>query len=160
MMEIIKSYCRQDLNNYFVEYASKTTVESLYGDKKIEMLEDVTAKMKEKYNPTGIIISDVSYKSEIRFPENVSAAINAKIAATQIALQKEQEIMQAEADAKKQAAAAEGQYQADLLHAKGNIALANSITANIIQYELAKKWNGVSPIYSGSGSVLPPFFSK
>jgi len=36
--------------------------------------------------------------------------------------------------------------------------ISNSITATLVNYELAKKWNGVTPIYSGQGSVLPPLF--
>lgn len=93
-------------------------------------------------------------------PKQVQDAIIAKIEAIQLATQKQNEIVQAEADAKKLVAKAQGEYEAKLLEAKGNEALSRSITPSLVQYILSEKWNGVSPIYSGSGSVLPPLFNK
>jgi len=162
MLGVVKNYCRQDLNNYFVEYSSKLTTEQLYSDQKMAMLEFVKQKMIDKYKPSGVIIVDVAFKSNIRFPGNVVAAINEKIKATQVALQKEQEVMQAEADAKKAVAKADGEAQSILMvaqaQAKANNLLSQSITSTLVSYEMAKKWNGVSPIYSGSGSAIPPIF--
>jgi regulator of protease activity HflC (stomatin/prohibitin superfamily) len=128
----------------------------------MEMLTFVNKAISDKFKPTGVIITDVAYKSDIRLPDNVRESINEKIKATQIALQKEQEVMQAEADAKKTVAKADGDSKAILMMAKAqaqaNELLSNSITATLVNYELAKKWNGVTPIYSGQGSVLPPLF--
>jgi regulator of protease activity HflC (stomatin/prohibitin superfamily) len=162
METIIKSYVRQDLQSGFIAYASTHQAVELYSDKKMEMLTFVNKQITDKFKPTGVIITDVSYKSDIRLPDNVRESINEKIKATQIALQKEQEVMQAEADAKKTVAKAEGDSKAILMMAKAqaqaNELLSNSITATLVNYELAKKWNGVTPIYSGQGSVLPPLF--
>jgi regulator of protease activity HflC (stomatin/prohibitin superfamily) len=158
MINIIKEYLRQDLSSYFIDYASKLRVDELYSTKKMDMLNYAKDELKKKYALSGIIIDDVSYKSDIRFPEEVQQAIIGKIKAIQLATQKENEIVQAEADAKKTVAKAEGDYEATLLQAKGNIALANSISPTLVNYELAKKWNGISPIYSGTGSVLPTLF--
>ena len=162
METIIKSYVRQDLQSGFIAYASTHQAVELYSDKKMEMLTFVNKQITDKFKPTGVIITDVSYKSDIRLPDNVRESINEKIKATQIALQKEQEVMQAEADAKKTVAKAEGDSKAILMMAKAqaqaNELLSNSITGSLVNYELAKKWNGVTPIYSGQGSVLPPLF--
>ena len=162
METIIKSYVRQDLQSGFIAYASTHQAVELYSDKKMEMLTFVNKAISEKFKPTGVIITDVAYKSDIRLPDNVRESINEKIKATQIALQKEQEVMQAEADAKKTVAKADGDSKAILMMAKAqaqaNELLSNSITATLVNYELAKKWNGVTPIYSGQGSVLPPLF--
>jgi len=162
METIIKSYVRQDLQSGFIAYASTHQAVELYSDKKMEMLTFVNKAISEKFKPTGVIITDVAYKSDIRLPDNVRESINEKIKATQIALQKEQEVMQAEADAKKTVAKADGDSKAILMMAKAqaqaNELLSNSITGSLVNYELAKKWNGVTPIYSGQGSVLPPLF--
>jgi len=162
METIIKSYVRQDLQSGFIAYASTHQAVELYSDKKMEMLTFVNKAISEKFKPTGVIITDVAYKSDIRLPDNVRESINEKIKATQIALQKEQEVMQAEADAKKTVAKADGDSKAILMMAKAqaqaNELLSNSITATLVNYELAKKWNGVTTIYSGQGSVLPPLF--
>jgi len=162
METIIKSYVKQDLQSGFIAYASTHQAVELYSDKKMEMLAFVSKAVSDKFKPTGVVITDLSYKSDIRLPDNVRESINEKIKATQIALQKEQEVMQAEADAKKTVAKAEGDSKAILMMAKAqaqaNELLSNSITATLVNYELAKKWNGVTPIYSGQGSVLPPLF--
>jgi regulator of protease activity HflC (stomatin/prohibitin superfamily) len=158
MLEIIKLYIRQDLSNYFIDYASKLRVDELYSMQKMDMLNFAKAELTKKYAVSGIIIDDLSYKSDIRFPKEVEDAIIGKIKAIQLATQKQNEIVQAEAEAKKTVAKAEGEYQAKLLEAKGNIALANSITQPLVNYVLANKWDGKSPIYSGNGSVLPQLF--
>lgn len=162
METIIKSYVKQDLQSGFIAYASTHQAVELYSDKKMEMLAYVNKIVSEKFRPTGVVITDIAYKSDIRLPDNVRESINEKIKATQIALQKEQEVMQAEADAKKTVAKAEGDSKAILMMAKAqaqaNELLSNSITPTLVNYELAKKWNGVTPQYSGQGSVLPPLF--
>lgn len=162
MMEIIKINLRQDVNNYFVDYASELTVEQIYSTEKMNMLNYADSLLREKVRPNGIIIEDISYKSDIRFPQEVQNAIIAKIQAVQLATQKQNEIMQETADAEKRRKKAGGVADALLIEAqaqaKANIILAKSLTPTLVNYELATRWNGVSPIYSGNGSVLPPLF--
>jgi regulator of protease activity HflC (stomatin/prohibitin superfamily) len=158
MENIIKTNVKQTLLSNFINYASQYSAEQIYSTKKMEMLIFVKQQVTTKFAETGVIINDVEYKSEIRLPDKVMQAINDKIEATQTALKTQAQIQQAEFEAKKVAAQAQGVYDAKVLEAKGNIALSNSISSSLVQYELAKRWNGVSPIYSGNGSVLPPFF--
>jgi regulator of protease activity HflC (stomatin/prohibitin superfamily) len=162
MIDIIKKYCRQDLNTFFIEYSSQYKIDEAYSSKKMEMLQYVNTKMKEKYQPTGIIIDDIVYKSEIRLPQDVANGITAKVQATVLAIQKQNEIVQEQAEAQKKIAQSVGDAQSILnvatAQAKANDLLTRSVTQTLINYELAKRWNGVSPVYSGSGSVLPPLF--
>lgn len=159
MESIIKENLRQDVANYFIRYASNLRVDQLYSKEKMDMIAKAKEDLTAKVAPTGIVVDDISYKSDIRFPQEVSDAIIGKIKAVQEATKKENELASAEADAKKLAAAAQGEYEKTILEAKANEALSRSITPSLIQYELAKRWNGVSPIYSGNGAVLPPVFS-
>ena len=126
----------------------------------MEMLQFVKGEVTKKFAENGVVINDVEYKSEIRLPDKVLQAINDKIEAGQTALKTQAQIQQSQFEAQKVAAAAQGVYEAKLLEAKGNRALSESITPALTSYILANKWNGVSPIYSGSGSVLPPLFPK
>jgi len=162
METIIKTYVRQDLVSNFIDFSSEFSAEQIYSTKKMDMLVFAKAQLIQKYAESGVVINDVVYKSEIRLPDNVMAAINEKIKATQLATQKQNEIVQAEADAQKTIAKANGDAQSILLiaqaQAKANTLLSNSITPTLVQYELSKKWNGISPIYSGNGSVLPTIF--
>ena len=160
MENIIKTNVKQALLSNFINYSSQYTAEQIYSSKKMEMLQFVKKAVTDKFAPNGVNIIDVEYKSEIRLPDNVLKAINDKIEAAQTALKTQAQIQQSTFEAQKVAAAAQGVYEAKLLEAKGNRALSESITPALTSYILANKWNGVSPIYSGSGSVLPPLFPK
>jgi regulator of protease activity HflC (stomatin/prohibitin superfamily) len=98
-----------------------------------------------------------------RPPEAVIESINAKVQAQQIALQKQNEIMQAEAEAKKAVAVAQGQANAKVAvaegEAKANQLLSGSITPVLIEWQklriqqqAADKWNGVRPSVEAGGS--------
>ena len=84
-----------------------------------------------------------------------------KLQAVQIAQQKQNEVVQAEADARKQVAAAQGNAQSILVNAEAqaqaNKKLADSITQTLVQYRALEKWNGVLPTVSGGGAV--PFIN-
>ncbi len=161
MENIIKSFVKQDCLNDFIAYSSSRKAENLYSDLKMEMLAFVKAKLIDKYTPSGVVINDIAYMSDIRLPQNVMDAINQKIGATQIALQKEQEVMQAQAEATKTIAKAEGDSKSILMvaeaQAKANRLLSESITPTLVNYMLAKQWNGVSSLYSGTG-LFPALF--
>jgi len=155
MENIIKAYVKQSLLSNFINFASGYTAEQIYSTKKMEMLQFVKEKVTLKFAENGVVINDVEYKSEIRLPEKVMQAINDKIEAGQTALKTQAQIEQTKYEAQKVVAKAQGEYEAKLLEAKGNIALGNSITESLIRYRAFEKWNGVSPIYSGNGSPLP-----
>lgn len=162
MIPIIKEILRQDVSNYFIDYSSKLRVDEIYSTKKMDIINYAKDNLRKKCESIGLIIDDISYKSDIRFPVQVQEAIVSKIEAIQLATQKQNEIVQAEADARKKVATANGNAEALLVEAKAqaeaNMLLARSITPTLVNYEMSKRWNGVSPIYSGSGSVLPPLF--
>ena len=160
MENIIKTFVKQTLLSNFINYSSQYSAEQIYSAKKMEMLQFVKGEVTKKFAENGVVINDVEYKSEIRLPDKVLQAINDKIEAGQTALKTQAQIQQSQFEAQKVAAAAQGVYDAKILEAKGNRALSESITPALTAYILANKWNGVSPIYSGSGSVLPPLFPK
>ena len=93
-----------------------------------------------------------------RPPQQVIDSINLKAQAQQITYQKQIEVAQAEADAKKRVADAEGYAKAGIIEAeaqaKANAILAASITPTLVQYETVKKWNGALPTYSGGGTPI------
>jgi len=164
MLYIIKTFCKQDLNTFFIEYSSQYKIDEIYSTRKMDMLKYVNQRMKEKYNPTGVIVEDVVYKSEIRLPESVAKGITEKVNANVLAIQKQNEIVQEQADAQKKIARAEGEAQSLLLVAKAqseaNRLLTISLSENLIRYRAYEKWKGDVPTYSGNGSVLPPLFTK
>ena len=85
-------------------------------------------------------------------------AIDSKIKATQIAQQRENELREAEAEAKKVIAQANGVAESirirALAEANANKIVAASITSSLVEYEKIKKWDGKMPQVTGSGANI------
>lgn len=82
----------------------------------------------------GILVERVYFVGAFTLPDVVSDRINAKIEATQKAIQAENELRTTEAEAKKRIAEAEGEKQSKILTAQGN-AEAIRIQAAAIQVQ-------------------------
>lgn len=140
----IRNYIRDAIN----KSASRTRIEDLYSGKE-SFFEDVEAHVKADLVPIGIELSRIYLIGRFHFPPTVISALNAKIEAMQRAQQRENELREAEAEAKKQVAKAEGQAKCAILkadsEARANAALASSITEPLIQWQAVQKWDGKLP---------------
>lgn len=140
----IRNYIRDAIN----KSASNTSIECLYSGKE-SFFEDVEAHVRNDLAPIGIDITRIYLIGRFHFPDNVIAALNAKIEASQRAQQRENELREAEAEAKKQIAKAEGQAKCLILkansEAQANALLSHSITDELIRYQAIQKWNGELP---------------
>jgi regulator of protease activity HflC (stomatin/prohibitin superfamily) len=140
----IRNYIRDAIN----KSASKTRIEDLYSGKE-SFFEDVEKHVREDLVPIGIELSRIYLIGRFHFPTNVIAALNAKIEANQRAQQRENELREAEAEAKKQVAKAEGQAKCAVVQAESEAAanhlLSKSVTAELIQWQAVQKWDGKLP---------------
>lgn len=106
----------------------------------------------------GIQISRIYLIGRFHFPAAVVAALNSKIEATQRAQQRENELREAEAEAKKQIAKAEGQAKCQLAkahaEAEANRLVAESTTQELIQWQAVQKWDGKMPLVVGSQTSM------
>lgn len=145
----IRNYIRDAVN----KSASKTKIEDLYGGKE-GFFEDIETHVKSDLSAIGIDISRIYLIGRFHFPNTVIAALNAKIEAMQRAQQRENELREAEAEAKKQIAKYEGQAKCAILQAeaeaKANTVLSKSITLELIQWQSVQKWDGKMPQVTGS----------
>lgn len=144
--------------------AGNYTIEQIMGDN-APWLRDSHKCLNEKLDQYGIHIEQFGIVGSPRPPESVIQAINMKVQATQLALQKQNEVAQAEADAKKQVAEAEGDANSNVARAKGE-AEANRIKSSSIddrlirwyqltnQKNMIEKWNGQVPQVQGSSGGL------
>lgn len=156
--EITNIVLRNAIRDAFNMASSTRTAEQMYGEGKIEFMNEVkklaTAKAAEKY----ITLNDVYLLGNIVVPESVTTALNNKIKAMQEAEQRENEIRGAEAQAKKDIAIAEGEAQSLLTKARAeaeaNRIIANSLTPTLVEYEKIKKWNGETPKVTGNGGSI------
>lgn len=140
----IRNYIRDAIN----KSASRTRIEDLYSGKE-SFFEDVEKHVKADLAPIGIELSRIYLIGRFHFPTTVISALNAKIEAMQRAQQRENELREAEAEAKKQVAKAEGQAKCAILkadsEARANAALSQSITAELIHWQAVQKWDGHMP---------------
>lgn len=146
----IRNYIRDAIN----KSASHTCIEDLYSGKE-GFFEDVEKHVREDLAPIGIELSRIYLIGRFHFPQNVISALNAKIEANQRAQQRENELREAEAEAKKQIAKAEGEARCNLVRADAeaivNEMIALSISPTLIEWQAVQKWDGKLPsVTSGS----------
>ncbi|WP_267226640.1 SPFH domain-containing protein [Dyella silvae] len=161
--EITDVYLRNMIRDALVKEASNLDIESVYGKGKASLIEAVQRDVSEEVSAVGIDVEKIYWIGELRLPETVVQSINAKIQATQMAEQRQNEVAQAKAEAEKVEAEAQGRAQAQLTIAEAE-AKAISLKGealrqnpNVVQMSAIEKWDGHLPTYSGTGAV--PFIS-
>lgn len=148
-------YLHNVTRDQFNEVAGKYAIEQIMGDNE-QFLKEVRTRVQNETSNIGVEISQFGLIGAPRPPQQVGESINAKIKATQIAMKIENEVRQANAEAAKQVAIAEGSAKAAIAIANGlaeaNRIKASSITPALLEWErLAAqresigRWNGQLP---------------
>lgn len=148
----------------FNEVAGKFGVEQIMGDN-APFLKDARDCLQGRVTDIGVNIQQFGIIGAPRPPQQVIDSINLKVQAAQIALQKQNEVLQAEADAKKKVAEAEGQAKSAIAIANGeaeaNRIRSASINPQIIEWQKLMvtdrwiaRWNGQVPQVNAGGN--PP----
>jgi regulator of protease activity HflC (stomatin/prohibitin superfamily) len=176
--EITDLYLRNEVRDALNLIASEMDIEAVYGAGRQVLLRRVDSTVKTKIQGMGISVDRIYTIGDFRLPPRVVEAINAKIEATQLAQQRENEVREAEAEAQKQQAKARGESESAIIReraqaditmlrakaksdalmleakaeAEANEMRMRSLSAPLIQYELIKRWNGTLPTVT-SGSV-------
>lgn len=164
--EIIHQFLRNEIRAALNNASSKYKVEYVYGEGKNKLMIEATQAVRAKMDPQGILVEDLFTLGDFRLPTHVVTALNAKITATQLAEKSENELRQAQAEAKKRVAEAEGSALAKRAiaegEAKANQVKLSTITEQLIKYETImnermaiEKWNGVTPTTIMGGNVIP-----
>lgn len=153
--EITSGYVHNIVRDAFSHVASTMTVESVYGVQKNEFMQQVNDIVKKRLTAEGFVIGQISIVGTMKLPDQVIKALNSKIAATQQAEQRENELRSAEAAAKKLLIEAKAQAESNKLKSLQ----LNDKTVEIRKLEIQEawiaKWNGVLPsVQNGSGSGM------
>lgn len=148
-------YLHNIARDAFNNVGGSFTVQQVMGDN-AHFLAEVQTLVSKQVEPLGVNIMQFGFIGAPRPPQGVIQAINASQQAQYIAQQKTNELMQAQADANKRVAQAEGE-------AKANEALAKSISPELLQWRAydiqdrwINRWNGRTPeVTAGnSGNML------
>jgi regulator of protease activity HflC (stomatin/prohibitin superfamily) len=149
---IQRGYLRQTIRQALQEVAGQEEIANILGPKKAEVVARTQAKLSKALEQYGIEVKQFSI-NEIRAPQAVMAAINAKNVMQQQALTAQNELQkntyQAQGDSIKAVGRAKAILAEAQAQAQANELLAKSISGSLVQYEMAKKWNGVMPQVSG-----------
>lgn len=151
-------YLRNLAREKFDNAAGHFSIDQIMGDNAAFLAEARSALQKE-LDPIGVQLKQLGFIGAPRPPAIVIQSINAKAQAQQIALQKQTEVLQAEADARKAVAEAEGEAKSQLVRAEAeaeaNRKVAASITPQLVEWRKLDKWNGVLPtVTTGQGGGI------
>ncbi len=151
-------FLRNMAREKFDNVAGKYPIESIMGDN-AQFLAETKAELQKELTPYGVKLEQFGFIGSPRPPQTIIDSINAKVQATQLAMQKQNEVVQATADAAKQVAQAKGNAEATILNAdaqaQANRKLSDSLTPNLVQYRMIDKWDGKLPeVQSGNGGLM------
>lgn len=160
--EITNVFLRNYIRDAINKAASHYRIEDLYSKSKEKFFDDLQSYVSNTLESIGIDVSRIYLIGKFHLPEQVVVALNRKIEAMQRAEQRENELREAEAEAKKVVAAAKGRGESRLIEARAiaesNNLIAESMTDRIIMQNMVDRWDGVLPrIMSGDAlSLLQP----
>ena len=161
--EISDIYLRNMVRDALVKEASTRPIESVYGEGKADLIEDVETLVRSQVQDIGINVEKINWMGDLRLPQTVVDAINAKIGASQKAAQRENEVAQAKAEADKAIETARGEAQSKLAIAKAEAEAirlkgdALKDNPKLAELSAIEKWDGVLPNYMLGNST--PFIN-
>ena len=145
-------YVKQSIRQALQEVVGGEEVAAMIGPKKAEVVSRVQRLLEQRLSPYGIVVKQFTI-NELRAPPAVIEAINTKNVMQQQALTAQNELQKNQFQAQGDSIKAVGRAKAILAEAeaqaKANDLLSRSITATLVQYEMAKRWNGQMPQVTG-----------
>ena len=154
LQDIEAGYMRTCIYDAYRIVANGYTSDELMGSRaKFEA--EVRAMLEKSMNDEGFIVKE--FTSQITPPESLRKMIDEKNAAIQSALRAENQVKEAEANAKIAIAKAEGEAAALKIKADGeayyNRTVAASLNELLVRQDAIQKWDGVLPAYNGGGAI-------
>jgi regulator of protease activity HflC (stomatin/prohibitin superfamily) len=153
IQSIQHGYVKQSIRQALQEVVGNEEIAAVIGPKKAEAVNQTQALISQRLAQYGIIVKQFTI-NELRAPQAVIEAINQKNVMQQQALTAQNELQKNTFNAQGDSIKAAGQAKAILSlaesQARANELLSRSITPNLVQYEMAKKWDGKMPQVSGA----------
>lgn len=157
ILTIQRGYVKQSIRQALQEVVGSEAIADIIGPKKAEVVSRAQALLSQRLAPYGIEVRQFTV-NELRAPQSVIDAINQKNVMQQQALTAQNELQkntfQAQGDSIKAAGRAKAITAEAEAQARANELLARSITTNLVQYEMAKRWNGQMPQVTGSAMPM------
>jgi regulator of protease activity HflC (stomatin/prohibitin superfamily) len=146
------TYVKQAIRQALQEVVGTEETAAIIGPKKAQVVSHTQRLLEERLAPYGIEVKQFTI-NELRAPTSVIDAINAKNVMQQQALTAQNELQKKMFQAQGDSIAAAGRAKAITAEAQAqasaNELLSRSITGTLVQYEMAKRWDGKMPQVSG-----------
>ena len=150
-------YVKQSIRQALQEVIGNEEIAAVIGPKKADAVNHTQLLLSQRLAQYGLIVKQFTI-NELRAPPAVIEAINQKNVMQQQALTAQNELQkntfQAQGDSIKAAGQAKAILSLAESQAKANELLSRSVTANLVQYQMAKRWDGKMPQVSGSAMPL------
>jgi regulator of protease activity HflC (stomatin/prohibitin superfamily) len=151
------TYVKQSIRQALQEVVGGEEIAAIIGPKKSEATVRTQKLLEQRLSPYGVIVKQFTI-NELRAPQTVIEAINTKNVMQQQALTAQNELQKKTFEAQGDSIRATGRAKAILseaeAQAKANQLLAQSITGTLVQYEMAKRWDGKMPQVTGSAMPM------
>ena len=159
--EVRDSFIKPNIISWTKEIVARYKVADILGAQRADINAALTEYLANKFEPYGIIISNVSLIN-ITVDSETEQAINDKIKsqqkAEQQAIENQTNIDKATAEAEAARIKAQGEADALLIEAQAeadaNSLLNQSLTENVIKKDWIEKWDGILPRVSSEGGTL------
>jgi regulator of protease activity HflC (stomatin/prohibitin superfamily) len=150
-------YVKQAIRQALQEVMGSEQIADILGPKKAATVARAQQLLTSRLAPYGVLVKQFTI-NELRAPQQVIQAINDKNVMQQQALTAQNQLQKQEFEARGAAIQADGRAKSILAEAeaqaKANRLLSESITPTLVQYEMAKKWNGQMPQVTGSAMPM------
>ncbi len=154
---ISHGFIKQAIRQSLQEVVGNEEIAAILGPKKAEVVTRTQSLLQKKLDPYGIQVRQFTL-NEFRAPKAVMDAISLKNVMQQQALTAQNELQkntfQAQGDSIKAAGRAKAILTEAEAQAKANELLSRSITGSLVQYEMAKRWNGQMPQVTGGAMPM------
>lgn len=159
--EITDAYLRNMVRDALITVASRNKIEYVYGAGREALMNEVESIVSSEVVAYGIKIEKIYWIGDLRLPEQVVEALNAKISAIQRAEQRNNEIAEKRAEAQKKIEEARGIAESEILQAEARAKAieiegeAISKHPHIVTMRQIERWDGKLPQFMGSSTPIP-----
>lgn len=158
IVTIQHGFVKQAIRQSLQESMGTEEIAAMMGPKKAEVVALAQAKLQKRLEQFGLQVMQFTI-NELRAPQAVMEAISLKNVMQQQALTAQNELQknqfQAQGDSIKAAGRAKAILAEAEAQAKANELLSRSVTSNLVNYEMAKRWDGKMPTVTGG--AMPMF---
>jgi regulator of protease activity HflC (stomatin/prohibitin superfamily) len=152
---ITHGFVKQSIRQSLQEVVGRTEIVNFLGKDKAQVVKLTQDDLQKKLGEYGFQVKQFTL-NEVRAPDSIVKAIEAKNTMAQEALRAQNELQKKQFEAQQKIIEAEGEAKAILTRAQSqaesNRLLSASLTPALVEYKRIEKWNGQLPQVSGGAT--------